>query len=144
MVREPIDAGSDANAPDSGVGSGIDLVRAASREQDGGVQGRPLGWYELPATAIIRRTCCPGAVPITLPETPGWCEQLQTVVRRMADDSAKSVDLAPVARTFDKAVGCLYGQRIRHGYAYEGPPASANRASFQQFLGRAAIISARR
>jgi hypothetical protein len=144
MVREPIDAGSDANAPDADAGSGIDLVRAASREQDGGVQGRPLGWYELPATAIIRRTCCPGAVPITLPETPGWCEQLQTVVRRMADDSAKSVDLAPVARTFDKAVGCLYGQRIRHGYAYEGPPASANRASFQQFLGRAAIISARR
>jgi hypothetical protein len=62
----------------------------------------------------------------------------------MADDSSKSVDLAPVARTFDKAVGCLYGQRIRHAYTYAGPPTPANRASFQQFLGRAAIIGARR
>jgi hypothetical protein len=62
----------------------------------------------------------------------------------MADDSAKSVDLAPLARSFDKAVGCLYAQRIRHGYAYEGPPTPGNRSSFQQFLGRAAISSTRR
>lgn len=144
MVREPVDAGSDASAPDADTGLALAQGREGSREKDGGAEGRPLGWYELPATAIIRKTCCPGAAPITLPETPGWCEQLQTVVRRMADDSSKSVDLAPVARTFDKAVGCLYGQRVRHGYGYEKPPTSPNRASFQQFLGRAAIISTRR
>jgi hypothetical protein len=144
MVRGPHDAGGDASPPDADTGSSLAQVRAAGREKDAGAEGRPLGWYELPATAIIRKTCCSAAAPITLPETPGWCEQLQTVVRRMADDSSKSVDLAPVARTFDKAVGCLYGQRVRHGYGYEKPPTPANRALFQQFLGRAAIISTRR
>jgi hypothetical protein len=62
----------------------------------------------------------------------------------MAEDSAKSVDLAPLGRRFDKAVGCLYAQRVRHGYTYGNPPTPVNRAAFQQFLGRAAITSTRR
>jgi len=143
IVLEPADAGVDASGPDSGPGIAVDVVRAVGETADG-VLAMRLGWYELPATAIIRRTCCSGAGPVTLPETPGWCEQLQAVVRRMADDSAKSVDLAPGARIFDKAVGCLYAQRIRHGYGYDRPPTPANRALFQQFLGRAAIISTKR
>ena len=87
---------------------------------------------------------CPQAAPVILPETQGWCEQLQSVVRRMADDSAKSVDLAPGARAYDKAVGCLYANRVRHGYTYSVQPNAGSRALFQQFLSRAAVISARR
>jgi hypothetical protein len=149
MLKEPnpTDAGSDASMEDAAIvdaAIAVDTVRPGAREVDGGAHGSLLGWYELPATAIIRKACCPGSAPITLPETPGWCEQLETVVRRMADDSATSADLAPVARTFDKAVGCLFAQRIRHGYGYDRPPTPANRAAFQQFLGRAAITSTKR
>ncbi len=140
-VIELADAGIDASSPDAAIA--VDTLRSGARELDGG-QVSALGWYELPATAIIRKACCPASTPITLPETPGWCDQLQTVVRRMADDSAKSVDLAPLARSFDKAVGCLFAQRVRHGYGYDRPPTAANRSSFQQFLGRAAIISTKR
>jgi hypothetical protein len=141
-VLTPMDAGSDASSADAAIA--VDTVRAATPELDGGEHGTALGWYELPATAIIRKACCPGAVPITLPPTPGWCEQLENVVRLMAEDSAKSVDLAPLGRRFDKAVGCLYAQRVRHGYTYGNPPTPVNRAAFQQFLGRAAITSTRR
>jgi hypothetical protein len=111
---------------------------------DAGMHGSRLDWYELPATAIIRKSCCEGATPITLPETPGWCEQLQTVVRRIADDSGKAGDLAPDARSFDKAVACLFANKVARGYAYEKPPSDADRAAFQQFLSRAAISEARR
>jgi hypothetical protein len=111
---------------------------------DVGVHGSGLDWYELPATAIIRKSCCDGATPIVLPETPGWCEQLQTVVRRIADDSGKAGDLAPDARSFDKAVACLFANKVARGYAYEKPPSDTNRAAFQQFLSRAAISEARR
>jgi hypothetical protein len=111
---------------------------------DVGVHGSGLDWYELPATAIIRKSCCDGATPIVLPETPGWCEQLQTVVRRIADDSGKAGDLAPDARSFDKAVACLFANKVARGYAYEKPPSETNRAAFQQFLSRAAISEARR
>jgi hypothetical protein len=142
MVKQPVSAGTDAGAADAGAGLRLEVVRAG-RGVDGAAGSR-LGWYELPATAIIRKTCCPGAEPIALHETPGSCEKLESVVRRLADDSAKSVDLAPVARSFDRAVGCLFAQRIRHGYVYERPPTPANRAHFQQFLSRAAISSARR
>jgi len=145
MVKRTViaDAGNDAAATDVDAGLPLEVVRGGRGGNAGAASSR-LGWYELPAAAIIRKTCCPGADPIVLHETPGSCEKLESVVRRLADDSAKSVDLAPVARSFDKAVGCLFAQRIRHGYAYERPPTAANRAHFQQFLSRAAIISARR
>jgi hypothetical protein len=121
---------------------------AASGASDAGLgpsaHGSGLDWYELPATAIIRKSCCEGATPITLPETTGWCEQLQTAVRRIADDSGKAGDLAPDARSFDKAVACLFANRVPHSYPYEKPPTETNRQAFQQFLSRAAISEARR
>jgi hypothetical protein len=143
MAKEPVlDAGHDAGTLDAGSELALDV--RAGRAVDGGATGTRLGWYELPTTAIIRKACCLEAASIALPETQGRCEQLQTLVRLLADDSAKSVDLAPTARSFDKAVGCLFAQRVRHGYGYERPPTPANRAHFQQFLSRAAIISAKR
>lgn len=133
MVMPPsVDVAVAAGAP-------ADVLKAGS-----GVKGSGLDWYELPATAIIRRHCCVAAAPLTLPESAGWCEQLQSAVRRVADDSSKAVDLAPAARDFDKAVNCLFANKIARPYAYEKPPSDANRAAFQQFLGRAAVSDARR
>lgn len=129
-------------APDAAAGGGgtpADVLKA-----DAGTKGSGLDWYELPATAIIRRHCCVAAAPLTLPESAGWCEQLQSSVRRVADDSSKSVDLAPAARDFDKAVNCLFANKIARPYAYDKPPNEANRAAFQQFLGRAAVSDAQR
>ena len=111
---------------------------------DAGAHGSGLDWYELPAAAIIRKSCCEVATPVTLPETPGWCEQLQTVVRRIADNSGKAGDLAPDARSFDKAVSCLFANKVGRLYGYDKAPTDANRQAFQQFLSRAAISEARR
>jgi hypothetical protein len=127
------------SAPRGDAGGAPDAARA-----DAGARSSGLDWYELPATAIIRKSCCDGATPVILPQTPGWCEQLQTVVRRIADDSAKSGDLAPAARTFDKAVACLFATKVGKMYVYEKAPTEANRQAFQQFLSRAAISEARR
>ncbi len=135
-------------AAEAGVGGGAAVVDAGMPadvlKADAGVKGSGLDWYELPATAIIRRHCCAAAAPLTLPESAGWCEQLQSAVRRVADDSSKAVDLAPAARDFDKAVNCLFANKIARPYAYEKPPSELNRAAFQQFLGRAAVSDARR
>lgn len=132
---------------DAPAGAGSTAVPAGSADvvRGGGVgKGSGLDWYELPATAIIRRHCCPAAAPLSLPESAGWCEQLQSAVRRIADDSSRAVDLAPAARDFDKAVNCLFANKIARPYAYEKPPSEQNRAAFQQFLGRAAVSDARR
>ncbi len=139
-------------APGAGGGPGTagapGAVDAAAPTEvlkaDAGSKGSGLDWYELPATAIIRRHCCSAAAPLTLPESAGWCEQLQSAVRRVADDSSKAVDLAPAARSFDKAVNCLFANKIARPYAYEKPPTDQSRAAFQQFLGRAAVSDARR
>ena len=145
VERDP-DAGAAGNAPlASDAGLPVDVVRlSGGRKADGGVRGSGLDWYELPATAIIRKACCPNSSPVILPELPGWCEQLQSVVRRLADDSAKSVDLGPGARSFDRAVGCLFAGHVKNGYGYSTAPSPASRAVFQQFLSRAAIASTKR
>ena len=106
--------------------------------------GVGLGWYELPAAAIIRKGCCSTAAPVNLPETVGWCEQLESAVRRIADDSEKAGDLSPGARAFDKAVTCLYVHRISRPYNYPAQPGEPQRRAFQKFLSLAAINEAKR
>lgn len=115
---------------------------AAEKVKDAASTG--LGWYELPATGIIRKACCASAAPVTLPETPGWCQQLQSAVRQIANDSARAGDLAPAARAYDKAVTCLFANRIARPYAYDSLPSPAQRVAFQHFLSQAAISEARR
>jgi hypothetical protein len=134
---------SSANAVGGGSNdaSANAVVATASSAQP---VGESLGWYELPAAAIIRQHCCPAAAPLTLPESTGWCEQLQSAVRRVAEDSGKAGDLAPAARAFDKAVNCLFANKLARPYAYPKPPSDDNRRAFQQFLGRAAVSEARR
>ena len=139
LVAPAVASGAGGGPGVGGAGTAPDLLKG-----DGGVKGSGLDWYELPATAIIRRHCCVAAAPLTLPESAGWCEQLQSAVRRVADDSSKAVDLAPAARDFDKAVNCLFANKIARPYAYDKTPSDANRAAFQQFLGRAAVSDARR
>lgn len=140
------DSGAGGGAGTGGTAAAVAGVAGSADVLKGelGVKGSGLDWYELPATAIIRRHCCAAAAPLTLPESAGWCEQLQSAVRRVADDSSKAVDLAPAARDFDKAVNCLFANKIARPYPYEKPPSDLNRAAFQQFLGRAAVSDARR
>ncbi len=121
----------------------VDTVKADAEFER---RRRELGWYELLATAIVRKGCCPNAAPVTLPETTGWCEQLQDVVRDLADDSARSGDLAPRVKRFDRAVDCLFANRVRRPYpAYNQEPINEdNRHAFQQFLSHAAVSDAKR
>jgi serine/threonine protein kinase len=134
-----------ANASESPKAAGFQLDTLIV---DNGLvrQRRPLGWYELLATAVIRRGCCPNATPVTLPETTGWCEQLTDVVRDLADDSAHAGDLAPRIKRFDKAVECLFANRVRRPYKeYKTAPLNAdNKRAFQQFLAHAAVSDAKR
>jgi hypothetical protein len=106
--------------------------------------GWQLGWYELVATAIIRQTCCREAAPIKLPETTGWCQQMQNVVRRIATDSAKIGDISPAVRSFDETVSCLSAQGKHIAYPYKAVPTSLQKAAFQQFLKHAAEVDAKR
>jgi len=107
-------------------------------------RGWQLGWYDLVATAIIRQNCCREAAPIRLPETTGWCQQLQTVVRRIASDSAKVGDISPGVRTFDEAINCLMAQGKHVVYPYKAVPTSQQKSNFQQFLKHAAEVDAKR
>jgi hypothetical protein len=106
---------------------------------------RALGWYEILATAVIRKGCCPSAAPVTLPATTGWCEQLQDVVRDLAEDSARSGDLAPRLKRFDKAVECLFANKVQRPYPYKKTPVvDQNKKALQSFLSRAAMSDAKR
>lgn len=105
---------------------------------------RPLGWYELLSAAVIRRSCCKSASPLSLPEIPGSCEQLAGVVREFADASEKEGDLAPRAKRFEQAIACLYASRARTPYKYKGPLFPSHQAAFQRFLAHAAMSEARR
>lgn len=116
-----------------------DVVRA-------GRLRRPLGWYELLATSIVRRSCCVPPPPVKLEKTQGWCDQLEEVVSDLADDSARSGDLAPRVKRFDRAVDCLFANRVAFPYPdfVKKPLDEAQRTALQRFLGHAAVGEAKR
>jgi hypothetical protein len=103
-----------------------------------------LGWYELIATGIIHRSCCPQPPEIKLPISTGWCQQLQTVVTNIANLSTKPGDLSPAVRAFDETITCLASQGKHTVYPYKAVPSAVQKAAFQQFLTRAAEMDARR
>lgn len=107
---------------------------------------RALGWYELLSTAIVRRSCCSPVPPVDLPKTQGWCAQLDDVVEDLAEDSARSADLAPRVKRFDRAVDCLYANRTPVPYEDYGPRPldDVQRAALQNFLSLAAMSEAKR
>src|SRR5690606_31919092 len=107
---------------------------------------RPLGWYELLATAIVRRSCCSPAPVVQLPKTQGWCAQLSDIGEDLAEDSARSADLAPRVKRFDRAVDCLYASRTTIPYEdYAARPLDdTQRAALQNFLSLAAMSEAKR
>jgi serine/threonine protein kinase len=122
---------------------------APSKEADvvrAGRTRRPLGWYELLASAIVRRSCCQPPPPVDLPKTPGWCDQLDDVVDNLAEDSARSGDLAPRVKRFDRAVDCLYANRVQAPYPDFAPRPldEAQRTALQRFLAHAAVSEAKR
>ncbi len=133
------DAPSAAAPKTVGKGANVDVVRAERNR-------RPLGWYELLASAIVRRSCCQPAPPVELPKTAGWCDQLDDVVDNLAEDSARSGDLAPRVKRFDRAVDCLYAGRIEIPYPdYATRPLDeAQRSALQRFLSHAAVSEAKR
>lgn len=143
-VPEP--AGSSGAPPD--VGSARRMAPASPpmivRSEGASPKGWQLGWYELVATAIIRQSCCREAAPIKLPESTGWCQQLQAVVRRIATDSGKVGDISPGVRTFDEAINCLLAQGLHGAYPYKTLPTFLQKSAFQQFLKNAAEADARR
>ncbi len=107
---------------------------------------RPLGWYELLASSIVRRSCCVPPPPVELDKTQGWCDQLDDVVSDLADDSARSGDLAPRVKRFDRAVDCLFANRVEVPYPdyVKKPLDEAQRAALQRFLSHAAVSEAKR
>jgi serine/threonine protein kinase len=134
---------------------GVDArLPAAEPLPDGGLVVRSplakrfwdLSWYGLAAAAVVRQGCCPSPQPIDLPQTKGWCPQLEKLVRQIAEESRKPVDLSPAVRVFDEAITCLYATKVAKVYysRYEKPPNVQHGVTFQLFLKSAAEREARR
>jgi serine/threonine protein kinase len=142
LVAERADAGADASSaatetePDGGL-----LVRSplAKRFWD-------LSWYGLAAAAVVRQGCCTNPPAIDLPQTKGWCPQLEKLVRQIGEESRKPMDLSPTVRLFDEAISCLFANKIARIYyrRYDRPPTLQHRATFELFLKAAAEKDARR
>jgi serine/threonine protein kinase len=142
LVAERADAGADASSarteapPDGGL---LVLSPLAKRFWD-------LSWYGLAAAAVVRQGCCTNPPAIDLPQTKGWCPQLEKLVRQIGEESRKPIDLSPTVRLFDQAISCLYANKIAKMYyrRYEGPPTQQHRVTFELFLKAAAEKDARR
>jgi len=99
-----------------------------------------LGWYEIAATAVVRRACCPAAATINLPPNQGPCKQLAEVVEDVAKRPIREADARTRAATYGEAVFCMYYYGVKRPYRYRGYPQKRQEESFAELLRRAAQV----
>jgi hypothetical protein len=69
-----------------------------------------IGWYALPAFAVVRAGCCPGAAPLALPEE--HCE-MSAALREVGDAVVASKDPVPPLKKYTESIHC----ELNHGGA---------------------------
>src|SRR5262249_44050408 len=80
----------------------VELVRPRRATSDGMKEWALLGWYEVPAIAIIRARCCASAPPLVLPEVPRWCTPMGDALGQLEAAALAATD--PADKDLRKAV----------------------------------------
>ncbi len=62
-----------------------------------------IGWYSLPAFAVVRAGCCTDAPPLALPE--GHC-QMDTALRDVGEAVVASRDVTPSLKAYTESIHC--------------------------------------
>ncbi len=118
-----------------------ELVRSHHNLSDGMKEWALLGWYELPAVALVRSRCCPAsAPPLALPDT-GACPPITQVLGTLATAAAATSD--PSDKALQKAVDgyttdvyCAVRSGFAHRFGRRDKPEGGEDTTFAKFLAR--------
>jgi hypothetical protein len=131
-----------AEADPAKLGAAIrtELVRTHRNMSDGMREWALLGWYELPAVALLRARCCPSAPPLALPDARG-CSPVADVLGAIA--SAAAAAEGPADKALQKAVDgytsetyCAVRSGIAHRFGRRDKPEGGEDTTFARFLAR--------
>jgi hypothetical protein len=114
------------------------VLGGAGQITDGMKHWSSLGWFELPATAVVRRACCPPPSPVTLPPNQGPCKQLAEVVEEVARMPLREADAHTRSAMYGEAVFCMFYYSVKRPYRYKGHPQKNHEESFAELLRRGA------
>jgi hypothetical protein len=122
------------------------LVRSHRNISDGMKEWALLGWYEVPAFAVVRARCCPGAPALKLPETPG-CSPVAELLGGITAATAATTD--PADKALKKAVDaytsnlyCIVRSGVAARFGRVGNPQGGEDTTFMRFLGQ--VVAAKR
>lgn len=93
-----------------------------------------MGWYELPAYALVRGVCCIEAKPVTLAKPSEGCESLESAVRDIANAQQHKSSMDEPLKKFDEAARCEAGKGQAKSYSQKGPPAGQEASTFKEFV----------
>ena len=106
---------------------------AGKGSSDGGKLWASLGWYELPAVAMIRAGCCPPLGRSTYPQG-GTCAALEPVVAKVVVAAKEPSALVAAEREFEEAARCWMNAGGLRPSRYKAAPDAKTRAAFGEFL----------
>jgi hypothetical protein len=93
-----------------------------------------MGWYRLPAYAVVRAGCCAGAAPLSLPEPHPDCPNLAKVLDEIGRRVAASESLDEALASFRKGVYCELNHGRGKTYRQTEPPAGGQDTAFLELL----------
>jgi len=115
------------------------VVAGAGKVTPGMREWSALGWFELAATAVVRRACCPaGTAMPNLPTTPGECQQLGAALDDLTRTPQAKATAEARAVAYEESVLCLFRAGTPRPYNYLQRPTKHARGVLIAFLERAA------
>ena len=94
-----------------------------------------LGWYEMPAFAVMRAHCCPDAPALTVPRMFALCriEESLAYISNALDDEKK---MTAALDDFDKAAQCMARRGWSDAFGRGGSPYGGERTYFERIMQR--------
>lgn len=95
-----------------------------------------LGWYELAVAAVLQHNCCSAPLETSEAKPAAPCEDLDTVLRKVAKGSCSEQQIEQRTQAVAEAVGCYFKHQVPRPYpGFNAPTRPHNRQAFMQFLG---------
>lgn len=93
-----------------------------------------LGWYDLPAYALVQRRCCSTPPEVQLPEADPGCEAMAGVIQSVATKAVSSTEIESELDAYSKNVACEVSKLRAGVYWKKSKESGGQRAAFEKLV----------